>query len=91
MVGKSQAEMFRGEKPIETKLAPEWTLGDIAKHAVDFWLSSEDLPVPHNRVTLDHEGNIHLAYKPSNPAIISKYAILGSARMFNIFCFKLIS
>ena len=26
MVGKSQAPMFRGEKPGETKLAPEWTL-----------------------------------------------------------------
>ena len=26
MVGKSQAAMFRGEKPGETKLAPEWTL-----------------------------------------------------------------
>ena len=27
MVGKSQAEMYRGEQPGETKLAPEWTLG----------------------------------------------------------------
>ena len=26
MVGKSQAPMFRGEKPGETKLAPEWSL-----------------------------------------------------------------
>ena len=26
MVGKSQAPMFRGERPGETKLAPEWTL-----------------------------------------------------------------
>jgi choline dehydrogenase-like flavoprotein len=26
MVGKSQAAMFRGERPGETKLAPEWTL-----------------------------------------------------------------
>ena len=38
--------MFRGEKPLETKLAPGWGLEDIAKHAVDFWLSSEDLPSP---------------------------------------------
>ena len=53
MVGKSQAPMFRGEKPVETKLAPEWTLEKIAGHAVDFWLSTEDLPSPENRVTLD--------------------------------------
>ena len=31
MVGKSQAPMFRGEKPGETKLAPEWTLERVAK------------------------------------------------------------
>ena len=31
MVGKSQAPMFRGEKPVETKLAPEWSLERIAK------------------------------------------------------------
>ena len=44
MVGKSSAEMYRGEKPLQTKLAPEWTLRDVARHAVDFWLSTEDLP-----------------------------------------------
>jgi choline dehydrogenase-like flavoprotein len=26
MIGKSQAEMYRGEKPLETKLAPSWAL-----------------------------------------------------------------
>ena len=52
MVGKSQSPMFRGEKPTETKLAPHWTLERIAKHAIDFWLSTEDLPMPENRVTV---------------------------------------
>lgn len=66
MIGKSQAEMFRGEKPIETKLAPTWALRDIATHAVDFWLSTEDLPSPDNRVTLAPDGNIRLAYAPTN-------------------------
>ena len=56
MVGKSSAEMYRGEKPIQTKLAPEWTLRDVATHAVDFWLSTEDLPRPENRVTLRRDG-----------------------------------
>ncbi|HWY89288.1 MAG TPA: hypothetical protein VNY31_01315 [Solirubrobacteraceae bacterium] len=45
-VGKSQAPMFHGEKPLETKFAPKWSLEDIARHAVDFWLSIEDLPWP---------------------------------------------
>jgi choline dehydrogenase-like flavoprotein len=66
MVGKSQSPMFRGEKPLETRLAPEWSLEKIARHAVDFWLSTEDLPRPENRVTLTDDGSVRLAYTPSN-------------------------
>jgi choline dehydrogenase-like flavoprotein len=66
MVGKSQAPMFRGERPGETKFAPSWTLNDVARHAVDFWLSTEDLPLPENRVTLTKDGNIQISYEASN-------------------------
>ena len=66
MVGKSQAPMFRGEKPGETRFAPSWTLRDVARHAVDFWLSTEDLPLPENRVTLARDGNIQLSYSATN-------------------------
>ena len=68
MIGKSNAEAMRGEKPKLTKLSPEWTLSDVAEHAVDFWLTTEDLPLPSNRVTTDGDGNVHLAYTPSNNA-----------------------
>ena len=66
MIGKSRPEMYRGEKPLETKLAPTWALRDVAGHAVDFWLSTEDLPASDNRVTLDRDGNIRLKYNPTN-------------------------
>ena len=66
MVGKSQPPMFRGEKPKETKLAPRWTLERMARHAIDFWLSTEDLPRPDNRVTVDRNGSIKLSYTPNN-------------------------
>jgi choline dehydrogenase-like flavoprotein len=66
MVGKSQAPMFRGEKPLMTKPAPQWSLDRIATHAVDFWLSTEDLPRPENRVTLTDDGAIRLSYRYSN-------------------------
>jgi choline dehydrogenase-like flavoprotein len=66
MVGKSSAPMFRGEKPLQTKLAPELTLNEMAKHSVDFWLSTEDLPSPDNRVTLERDGRIRLTYTPNN-------------------------
>jgi choline dehydrogenase-like flavoprotein len=66
MVGKSTAPMFKGEKPLETKLAPMFSLEEVAKHAIDFWLSTEDLPRPENRVTLAKDGNVQLAYTPNN-------------------------
>jgi choline dehydrogenase-like flavoprotein len=66
MIGKSNAEAMRGEKPKLTKLSPEWTLSDVAEHAVDFWLTTEDLPVPGNRVTTDKDGHVHLAYSATN-------------------------
>jgi choline dehydrogenase-like flavoprotein len=66
MVGKSQGPMYRGEKPIETGLAPEWALDRVADHAVDFWLSTEDLPDPGNRVTLEGDGSIRLHYRRNN-------------------------
>ena len=66
MVGKSQAPMFHGEKPGETRFAPSWSLEDVAKHAVDFWLSTEDLPVAENRVTVDGEGKLTLRYTATN-------------------------
>jgi choline dehydrogenase-like flavoprotein len=66
MIGKSQADMYKGEKPLETRLAPGFALRDVAGHAVDFWLSTEDLPVPENRVTLDRDGNVKLSYSARN-------------------------
>jgi choline dehydrogenase-like flavoprotein len=66
MVGKSQAPMFHGEKPAETRLAPRWSLESIARHAIDFWLSTEDLPVPENRVTVDGGGRVTLRYRSTN-------------------------
>ena len=66
MVGKSQADMYRGEKPGETELAPEWSLDRVATHAIDFWLSTEDLPRAENRVTVDGDGRLTLAYAPTN-------------------------
>jgi choline dehydrogenase-like flavoprotein len=66
MIGKSCAEAMRGEQPEKTMFAPEWTLSDVAGHAVDFWLTTEDLPVPENRVTTDQDGAVHLAYSATN-------------------------
>jgi choline dehydrogenase-like flavoprotein len=47
-------------------IAPGWTLDLMARHSIDFWLTSEDLPDPDNRVTVDADGAITLSYKPNN-------------------------
>ena len=47
-------------------IAPGFTLDLMARHSLDFWLTSEDLPDPENRVTLDGQGNIVLSYRPNN-------------------------
>jgi len=63
MLGKSKGPMFRDDAP---KLAPGWSLDMMARHAVDFWLTTEDLPDPKNRITVAADGNIQLSYTPNN-------------------------
>jgi len=62
-VGKLDGETLKEGAPAFT---PGWTLDMMAKHSLDFWLTSEDLPDPNNRVTLDVQGGIVLSYKPNN-------------------------
>ena len=67
MLGKSDDEQIRGEAPRWAgKVSPDMPFEVLAHHAVDFWLCGEDLPQPENRVTLDGEGDIHLALDEKN-------------------------
>ena len=62
-VGKLDAITLSAGAPA---IAPGWTLDLMAKHSLDFWLTSEDLPDPHNRVTVSKEGSPTLSYRPNN-------------------------
>ena len=62
-VGKLDGETLKAGAPA---IAPGWTLDLMAKHSLDFWLTSEDLPDPDNRVTLNRDGKIVLSYTPNN-------------------------
>lgn len=62
-VGKTDADTLSAGAP---KIVPGMTLDFMAKHSLDFWLTSEDLPDPENRVTLDRSGKIVLSYVPNN-------------------------
>lgn len=58
MLAKSDRHLLRGGAPW---FAPGLALDYVARHAIDFWITSEDLPYPQNRVTVDRRGGIHLA------------------------------
>jgi choline dehydrogenase-like flavoprotein len=66
MLGKSNAMAMKGEEPKLTKLAPRLSLEEVARHAVDFWLTTEDVPRPDNRVTVGEDGSVRLAYSATN-------------------------
>lgn len=62
-VGKLDGQTLKAGAPA---VAPGWTLDLMARHSLDFWLTSEDLPNRENRVTLNAAGEIVLAYRPNN-------------------------
>ncbi len=61
-LGKLQSGMLTANLP----WAPDWLMGAFAERSVDWWLMSEDLPDPNNRVTVDPDGRIRLSYTANN-------------------------
>ncbi|MDD7967830.1 GMC oxidoreductase [Actinomycetospora lemnae] len=60
MLGKSDATLIGFDAPEAEDPA------DLARHAMDFWLTTEDLPLPGNQVVVDGDGDISLRYTPTN-------------------------
>ena len=66
MVGKSDGVQVHGEGlPSFLQWLPEKPFDWLARHSVDFWLTSEDLPLPHNRIFY-RDGKVHLDLTESN-------------------------
>jgi choline dehydrogenase-like flavoprotein len=56
MVGKSDGVQIEGEGlPSFLQWFPEMPFDWLAKHSLDFWLTSEDLPLPENRIYYDKD------------------------------------
>jgi choline dehydrogenase-like flavoprotein len=55
MCATSHGEQIRGEAPLPAlmSLAPEMPFEKMAEHSIDFWLQTEDLPLPENRIFYD--------------------------------------
>ena len=62
LLGKANKEMLALDAP---KLAPGKVLAEMARHSIDWWLTTEDLPDPTNRVRLDDQ-RIVLDYRENN-------------------------
>ncbi|MCM1981706.1 GMC oxidoreductase [Lyngbya confervoides] len=63
LMGKHTWEMMRSDFP---EWVPNRMLQAIARRSVDWWVQTEDLPDPENRVTLTPRGEIAVTYRPNN-------------------------
>jgi choline dehydrogenase-like flavoprotein len=63
MIEKTDANILRAGAP---RITPGWTLERMAAHTLSFWLTTEDLPDPDNRVKLAWDGRIVLQYASNN-------------------------
>ena len=66
MCATSHGEQIRGEAlPSWLSFAPEMPFEKMALHSMDFWLQTEDLPNPDNRISYDGD-RVTLALTESN-------------------------
>ncbi len=66
MLGKSDGPMIGAEAPSWAFWKAEFALDFLAEHSIDFWLQSEDLPDPDNRVTVGSNEEITLHLRETN-------------------------
>lgn len=60
-----KAKWQRLNKMAPTDLSQDW-LEYLAQRSVDWWITTEDLPEPHNRVTVTSDGQIQVSFTPNN-------------------------
>jgi choline dehydrogenase-like flavoprotein len=62
LIGKVREQMVRPQAP----WAPRWARRYATNRSVDWWLFSEDLPDPANRVHVTDNGAIRVDWQPNN-------------------------
>jgi choline dehydrogenase-like flavoprotein len=74
LLGKLQAGMLTANQ----RLVPRRVLQGVADRSVDWWVMSEDLPDPENRVRLASDGTIRVHWKPNN--LVAHTKLIQTAR-----------
>jgi NAD(P)-dependent dehydrogenase (short-subunit alcohol dehydrogenase family)/choline dehydrogenase-like flavoprotein len=57
-LGKSDDWQIKAAAPRGLGWAPSAPYAEVAKHSIDFWLSSEDIPLADSRITLRPDGAV---------------------------------
>ncbi len=66
MCATSHADQIKGEAlPSWLEWAPQMPFEQMARHSMDFWLSSEDIPLPENRIFYE-SGKVRLDLTETN-------------------------
>ncbi|HEY4630578.1 MAG TPA: GMC family oxidoreductase [Blastococcus sp.] len=80
MNGKSEAVLIGFDVPDARDPA------DLARHSIDFWLTTEDLPLDENRVTVDRQGAITLRYTRTNATEVARLRMRLQGLLDSIRC-----
>lgn len=62
LLGKVTGAVLEAQRPYLPRAVAGW----VGRRSVDWWLTTEDIASPDNRVTLTGDGRIHLSYMPNN-------------------------
>ncbi len=74
LLGKLQAGMLAAAQP----LVPNPILRAMANRSVDWWVMSEDLPDPENRIALGGDGRVRVHWRANNR--VAHERLIGAAR-----------
>jgi choline dehydrogenase-like flavoprotein len=77
LLGKLQAGMLAAAQPF----IPKAILSEMSRRSVDWWIMSEDLPDPENRVTLTSGGEIRVRWQPNNMVAHEKLIVAARQMM----------
>lgn len=78
LMGKHRGQTIRPDLP---SWIPMPVLQTLTRHSVDWWMQTEDLPDPNNRITLTARGQVRVSYKPNNVAAHQRFKQVFKQRL----------